>query len=491
MKYLSLLVDDGTSTLKTTTPVSKDSEDVEKNPLIHDETSGFDYKTGQCDDQNTMENEKSGNRCFPFYSYVATFVTSPAAEHTVNERPQYIDMGFSLVNASGAQHHPVDAEAQMIKEIWPEVKTIMHVPPFLTLICEKMPSTIPLAIADVPCHFTLNPRDIPLVGEFCRGPPLVIGTSEPVWQLPSHETRIAILQVLLSEKVVSIVWLGSRWLLEVMNPTEDTKTRLPVLINGLVTSFRPFKEPSAQGLKRSKIPNGIDYDDTNYYPKLHAGMVVCDGDIITTSGCPVYHPNDGIQCFTIASHGFINGTEVRHPLSDGTVIGIADKKFGETDISLCRITDQDVEYSAETFAGPSGAITLKDLQKEIAGQSWVGKELFLDSPFTGLGIGYVIGHGSMFLPPPLFFGSAETPLESPDPKVSFVSNLWIQFENGLDDPKKGCCGAPLFDKDGHVYGFFNRYTTDETATSYCPTPNPLVNAGYVLGSFKYEDVMDG
>lgn len=60
---------------------------------------------------------------------------------------------------------------------------------------------------------------------------------------------------------------------------------------------------------------------------------MCDGDVITTSGCPVYRPNDGIQCFTIASHELTCVTELRHPLSDGTVIGIAEKNFGETDIS--------------------------------------------------------------------------------------------------------------------------------------------------------------
>lgn len=108
----------------------------------------------------------------------------------------------------------------------------------------------------------------------------------------------------------------------------------------------------------------------------------------------------------------------------------------------------------------------------MTGQSWVSQKLFLDSPFTGLAIGYVIGHGAMFLPSPLFFGSKETPLETPDPKLSSVSNLWIHFENSLDDLKKGCCGAPLFNKDGYVYGVSINI--------------PLVDAGYALGSFKYD-----
>jgi len=40
----------------------------------------------------------------------------------------------------------------------------------------------------------------------------------------------------------------------------------------------------------------------------------------------------------------------------------------------------------------------------------------------------------------------------------------------------------LFDKDGDVYAFFHYYTTDDTATSYCPSPDPLIDAGYRLGN---------
>ena len=400
----------------------------------------------------------TGNSPFSPYSYIDT-AAAP--------NPKSIEMPFTLVSETGVQRHPLRHEVRMLRDIWPEIRTVILMPPYLTLFCDTIPLTTPKTIAGVPCHFTRDENDIPLHGTFCRGEPIMIGEKQDVWVLPTHSTRVSILEFLAPLGVCSIAWLGTRWLLEVDSVTEDTKKQLPCLINGLVASFRQYAKPKDHSLSRAKISASIDFDDTNYFPHLHAGMLLSDGERITTSGCPVFHPNDPNQYFTIASHGFVTGAEVRHPLGNSRIIGIADKKFGETDISLCCITDSQINYTVDCFAGNNDGIILRKMMKEEG--VWIGKELFFDSPFTGLGTGYVVAHGTRAIPS-----------DSQDLEFQYVANLWVSFDYGGDDPKEGCCGSPLFDKDGDVYAFF--HYADNTATSYCPTPDPLIDAGYDIGN---------
>jgi len=115
----------------------------------------------------------------------------------------------------------------------------------------------------------------------------------------------------------------------------------------------------------------INFDDTDYFPHLHAGMLLSDGECITTSGCPVFCPDDLNQYFIISSYGFVTGSDVRHPLGNSRVIGTAEKKFSETDISLCCITDNQITYTVGCFAGSNDGIKLRNMVKED--DIWIGK----------------------------------------------------------------------------------------------------------------------
>jgi hypothetical protein len=349
-----------------------------------------------------------GNSPFSPHSYIGTAAT---------QNPKSIEMPFTLVSEKGVQRHPLRHEVRMLREIWPEIRMAILMPPYLTLVCDTIPSTAPKTIAGVPCHFTLKENDIPLHGTFCRGKPITIGDNQDVWVLPTPSTRVSILEFLAPLGVCSIAWLGTRWLLEVNSVTGDTEQRLPCLINGLVASFRRYAKPKEHSVSRPKIPTLINFDDTDYFPHLHAGMLLSDGERITTSGCPVFHPNDANQYFRIASRGFVTGAEVRHP--------------SET------ITDSRINYAVDCVAGSNDGILLRKMVKEEEG--WIGKELFFDSPLTGLGTGYIVAHGTRAIPS-----------DSPDPEFHYVANLWVSFDYGGDDPKEGCCGSPLFDKDGDV-----------------------------------------
>jgi hypothetical protein len=128
-----------------------------------------------------------GNSPFSPHSYIGTAAA---------QNPKTIGMPFTLVSEEGVQRHPLRHEVRMLREIWPEIRMAILMPPYLTLVCETIPSTIPKTIAGVPCHFTLKENDIPLHGTFCRGKPITIGIKQDVWVLPAPSTRVSILEFL-------------------------------------------------------------------------------------------------------------------------------------------------------------------------------------------------------------------------------------------------------------------------------------------------------
>jgi hypothetical protein len=160
---------------------------------------------------------------------------------------------------------------------------------------------------------------------------------------------------------------------------------------------------------------------------------------------------------------------VIHPsVAVGHVIGQVWKTFQDTDIALAKITDPAVRFSAETFAGPHRTTKLDCLVGQH--ETYMGQELFMDSPFTGLANGYVF----------VTDVAAISTDEDVHPRT-FVANLWVNFENDLNDPVDGCCGSPMWDSEGGIHAFF-RYYADDSGMSYCPTPDPLINAGYQMKS---------
>jgi len=142
--------------------------------------------------------------------------------------------------------------------------------------------------------------------------------------------------------------------------------------------------------------------------------------------------------------------------------------MGDSDVSLAKILDPMITYTDESFSGLHGTIRLTKLRKET--ECMLGEELFLDSPFTGLGMGVVVGHGVDVYPK-----------DSNQKEWAFVSNIWTDFNAAVSDPVAGCCGTPLFDKKGDVVAFFRWF--DDRGISRCPSPDPLIDAGWELANF--------
>ena len=392
-------------------------------------------------------------------------------QQTINS----IDMGFTLINEKNLQRSPSVEEVKAICDIYPGVTDVLHFPPYLRVVCETLPEQIPRTLAGIPCQFTTNPDEIPLRGTFCRGPAISLGSICPPWILPPFNTRKKIAQHLVSSGVRSVGWLGTRWLLEVESEDDGTARNLPCKINGLIASYHCLPA-SEEHSRRHIFPSRTEVDDTDYFPNLHAGMLLFqggDGGGYSTSGCPVKHvdhPND--RFFTVASHGFVLGAEVIHPHAppNGRIVAIVDKQMGHSDISLAKIIDPAIAYTAESFAGPDGTIRLKELRREQ--DCMIAEELFLDSPFTGLATGIVVAHGV-----------AVYPKDGIDEKWAYVSNIWTDFTASVYDPVAGSCGTPLYNKGGGVVAFFRWF--DNAGISTCPTPDSLIKAGWELAHYEH------
>lgn len=197
-------------------------------------------------------------------------------ESVIQDSINTIDMGFKLIDENNVQRSPSVEEVKAICEVFPRVSDVLHFPPYLRILCDKLPERIPRVLAGIPCYFTTKSDEIRLKGTFCRGPAISIGTICPPWILPSLDTRKRIAQHLVNHGVRSVARLGTRWLLEMEFEDGHTARKLPCKINGLIVSYRCLPS-SKEHSQRHILPSRTDVDTTDYFPNLHAGMLVFQG----------------------------------------------------------------------------------------------------------------------------------------------------------------------------------------------------------------------
>ena len=180
-------------------------------------------------------------------------VEGSVIQDTINS----IDMGFKLVDENNIQRSHSVGEVKVICEVFPGVSDVLHFPPYLRILCDKLPERIPRTLAGIPCYFTTKFDEIRLKGTFCRGPAISVGTICPPWILPSFDTRKRIAQHLVNHGVRSVAWLRTRWLLEMEVDDSHTARKLPCKINGLIVSYRCLLYPK-EHLQRHILPSRTD-----------------------------------------------------------------------------------------------------------------------------------------------------------------------------------------------------------------------------------------
>lgn len=385
--------------------------------------------------------------------------------------PRDIELPFSLIDNFHRIRGPSVEEATIIIEIFPTAYAV-HVS--LTVVCTSVPNiALPTSIAGIPCVFTDDENKMSnLQGTVCRGPHTWSDCEYPLFELPPFTDRVDILRELMPAGATELGWLGMRWVVLIENPDEDTQHKLPRTIAGLTVSYIPDEKNQEHSL-RQKITAKYVLDNADYYPHLHGGMMISDGNVFSTSGILVQHPADpNTRYITVSKHAFLHSSTVLHPIpAVGHVVGkIANVVLGGTDIALCRVEDDSLRYSAESFAGPSGTIRCTGLAR--SGESYMGQKLYFDSPFTGLAEGYCVGQGCR-----------QIPSDVPGEAWSYVEVIWTDIQReGIIDPMNGCCGSPIWDSEGKVHAFFH-YFNEKSTRSYCPTPDTLMDLGYQLSAF--------
>lgn len=215
-------------------------------------------------------------------------------------------------------------------------------------------------------------------------------------------------------------------------------------------------------------------DDTCYTPDLRPGMMLSCGtgggeEYYTTSGVIVSDLR-GEKWLTVATNGFPIGREiVYHPSADYMSVGVVQKVFCATDISLVKL-HSNIKYSSQTFGSDlHPPQQIKSLKKPNGLR--VGDILSMENPFSGYCEGSVVDAVWMSIP--------EDEGEEALPWVIITS---FYLGNGLEEPLEGSCGSPVLTKDGEVVGFF-RFLA-ENGKGYCVSAEVLIDIGMSLSEIN-------
>jgi hypothetical protein len=289
---------------------------------------------------------------------------------------------------------------------------------------------------------------------------------------------IAVFQAL-QVKIRDIMWSPGFWRITI--PDNADLNVLPYFIACQVCYYKfqseePDLDPSAL---RSKVPQGVEYDDTLYAttsnallrPGIMVSSSICsvteDGKIektfkTTTSGILVVNCH-GQPFITVATHGFEDDGLVYHPNPvKGSVIGKIVDRLPGTDISIVKL-NSGLRYVNETFGtndNPNG-IKTNGISPCYPPHLKAFKRLTMDNPFSGSCAGLVLGFG------------ARIPGEG---DRDYVRHQWNVFENG-SEPADGSCGSPILDSDGKVVGLF-RFRQNNSRNCWGVSAMELREFGY-------------
>jgi hypothetical protein len=215
----------------------------------------------------------------------------------------------------------------------------------------------------------------------------------------------------------------------------------------------PDSDPSAL---RSKVPQGVEYDDTLYATTpnalLRPGIMVSssirlvtrDGKIeetfkTTTSGILVVD-RYGEPFITVVTHGFEDDGLVCYLNSTkGLVIGKIVNRLPGADISIVKF-NPGLRYVNETFGTKDNldGIKMSGISPCYPPHLRAYDAITMDNPFSGSCEGVVLGLG------------AKIPEEG---ERDYVLHEWYIFENE-NEPVDGSCGSAILDSDRKVVGLF-------------------------------------
>ena len=285
----------------------------------------------------------------------------------------------------------------------------------------------------------------------------------------------------LQVKIRDIMWSPGFWRITIPD-NADLKV-LPWFMANQVCFYKfqsedPDPDPSAL---RSKVPQGVEYDDTLYATNpnalLRPGIMVSssirlvtkdgmteESYMTTTSGLLVVD-RYGQPFITVATHGFEDDGLVYHPTpSTGLVIGKIVERLPGTDISIVKL-NPGLRYVNETFGtrdNPDG-IKTNGVSPCYPPHLRSYNEITMDNPFSGSCVGLVLAMG------------AKIPEEG---DREYVMHKWCIFENG-NEPLNGSCGSLILDSNRKVVGFF-RFKKNNSPNCWGVSAMELRTFGYEI-----------
>ncbi|OQE29072.1 hypothetical protein PENFLA_c004G00069 [Penicillium flavigenum] len=240
---------------------------------------------------------------------------------------------------------------------------------------------------------------------------------------------------------------------------------------------RPVKL-SAQQLKQITLAatDKAAIDDTQS-PTLRPGLVLgstktTQGEEFRTSSGVLVQDTGGHRYMTDASHGFPEGGMVYHPTASGLEIGQSIVELTHTNIALVKLKDG-IQFLNEPFKNtiaPRDPFKLDNFIR--AGETNIGYDIFLDSPFSGVIQGSRLAHSSVRIPSDDPHG----------PTVWIRCHLVYLGQDSARDVVGGVCGSAIWDKDHRVLGFFRYAHTSGMFKYHCSiiAADHLRDRGYAV-----------
>lgn len=395
---------------------------------------------------------------------------------------RHISLPYPLVNDGvfiGPPNHDYPGLLEILKQLFPTLVGIVATGDNLVLECNPLPSPPrPFTIGGVISYFVNDqePSDVALPGIRGRGSKALTQVNLRGSDSFSHAVLDSAWSTLegLGLKVTELLWAGSYWRL-LLADTPDAAAVPATLANEncFYLQDSEIQLTDASALHRAKVPQGVEYDDTNYceqHQDLRPGVMFSSSvfadpespDSVlwktTTSGIAVRDPA-GHYYVTGAAHGFNSDGLVFHPNPYGALVGRVVQRFPDFDVALIEL-ETDLTYLNKTFGSefqPDG-ITPAGLSICDSPDLRRFDELSMNNPYTGSAAGQVTGLAARV-------GS-----------TSYVRHTWTEFENkgGLVG---GSCGSPVMKPDGIVVGFF-RYIEEGTSKCYAVEAAYLEQMGF-------------
>lgn len=379
----------------------------------------------------------------------------------------------------------------LLKQLFPSTLRVDFDEWVLVFVLETLPpKPWPLKVANVPCYLTTDPTDngptVPLVhrsrsritlgdGLYLRDAEHLVDQVFDILREFFDQSPIQATEIQYWRSVIIIV---------LVSVEHAVLENVPKSVGGCPCFYLEESDmgrPAELPVLRGSQPDGNAFDTSEYEP-LRPGVMVNSGehpvegcDFTTSSGVMVRDAL-GQTYMTIAAHGFPGypfTNKVYHPSSRGKEIGEVIVESSHSDVALVKL-NENVTFVNEPFENtilPGGPFTLRQFAR--AGDTRIGNNVYMDSPFLGFVEGTTGIHSFVRIPND----------DPNNPQQMWIRGHWDYMGQGSSSQMAaGVCGSAIWDDNHRVHGFFRYAPQSGRFQDWCLTvaADHLIDRGYTL-----------